>query len=85
MVVEFAPHFELESLFRTLYLAAVFSFDLCDVTTVAECSVKNNSQVCWGWSALNFFSAPRDVQISAGFSVSDMEYACLWLSWVGGF
>ena len=30
-----------------------------------------------------FFAAPRDVQLLVGFSVSDMEYACLCLLWVG--
>ena len=29
-----------------------------------------------------FFTAPRDVQLSFGFLVSDMEYACLCLCWI---
>ena len=53
------------------------------MSTVAECYDKNNSKVCWGWTVLNIFAAPRDVQLSVGFSVFDMEYACLWLFWVG--
>ena len=32
---------------------------------------------------LKFFAAPRDVQLSVGFSGSHMEYACLCLFWVG--
>ena len=32
---------------------------------------------------LKFFAAPRDVHLSVGFAVSDMEYACLCLFWVG--
>ena len=55
MMAEFAPHFELEILFRTLFLAAVFALTLCDVSNVAECSVKINSQVYWGWNVLKFF------------------------------
>ena len=58
-------------------------FGLCDVSTVAECSVKNSYQVCWGWSLHKFLAALRDVQLSVGFSVSDMEYACLCLFWDG--
>ena len=53
------------------------------MSTVAECYVKNNSQVCLGWSVLIFFAAPRDAQLSVGFSVSDIESACLRFSWVG--
>ena len=45
MVAGVASHFELESFFRILLLAASLHFDLCDVSTVAECSVNNNSQV----------------------------------------
>ena len=29
-----------------------------------------------------FFVTPGDVQLSVGFSFSDMEYACLCLFWV---
>ena len=53
------------------------------MSTVAECSVRNNTQVCWGWSVLHLFSAPQEVQLSIGFSVSDMEYACLYRLCVG--
>ena len=53
------------------------------MSTVTECSVKNNSHVCWGWSVLKLFPAPRDVQLSIDFSVADVEYACLCLFWVG--
>ena len=54
MVVGCVPHFYAESFFRTLFLAAV--------STVTECSTKNNSQVCWGWSVLKCFAVPRDVK-----------------------
>ena len=57
-------------------------FDFSDMITVAECSVKNNSPVCWGWSVLKFFSAPRDIQLTVGLTVSDMEYTCLCVFWV---
>ena len=39
------------------------------MSNAAECSVKNNSQVCWGWNVLKFFAAPQDVQLSVGLSV----------------
>ena len=34
---------------------------------------------------LKLFAAPRDFQLSVNFSVSDMEYACISLFWVGMF
>ena len=58
-------------------------FDHCDVSTVVECCVKNNSQICWSWGVFKFFAATRDVQVPVGFPVSDMEYACMMLVWVG--
>ena len=39
--------------------------------------------VCWCWSVITLFAAPRDVQLSVGFSVSDMEYA--WLPFLGWY
>ena len=47
------------------------------------CFVKNDSQVCWCWGVLKFFAAPRDAQLSVGFSVLDMQDACLCLFWAG--
>ena len=45
MVAGFAPNFVLERFSRTLCLAVVFALILAmQVGTVAECSVKNNSQ-----------------------------------------
>ena len=54
-----------------------------DVSTVAKCSVKSNSQVDWGWSMFQFLSTPLYVQLSVRFSVPEVEYACLCLVWVG--
>ena len=51
------------------------------MSTVAECSIKIT--VRWGWGVLKLFATPRYVQLSVGFSVSDMKYACLCLFWVG--
>ena len=57
--------------------------DIWYISTVAECAIKNNFQVCWGRSVLKLFAAPRDVQLSVGFSFSDVTYVCLCLFWVG--
>ena len=52
------------------------------MSTVAKCSVKNNSEVCWAgfWDMCKLFAASHDVLLSVSFAVSDMEYACLCLS-----
>ena len=76
MVAGVSSHFELESFFRTLFRTAVFA-----LTFEAECSVRNNSQVCW--DVFKIFTGPRDVQLSAVFYVSVLEYACLCHLWVG--
>ena len=78
MVAGFALHLELESFFRTFFCCSL-RFNICDVSTVAECSVKNNSQLLWACGVFKFFVAPRYVQLSVGFSVSYIVYACLCL------
>ena len=78
MVAGFAPRFRLESFFMALFLR----FDLCDMSTVAESSIKNNCHVCC--DVHKFLAAASDVQLSVRFSVSDMSAS--FLDWhAGGF
>ena len=81
MVAGVSSHFELESFFRTLFRTAVFA-----LTFEAECSVRNNSQVCW--DVFKIFTGPRDVSafgcfLCFGFGI---RLSVSFMGWhVGGF
>ena len=47
--------FRIRELILVIVSCCSSHFDIFDVSTVAECSVKNNFQVCWCQSVLSFF------------------------------
>ena len=73
----YGPSFDLPLFIRTWYLHLLY-ISIFYVVFTAILTV-----ITLRYVGVGFLVAPRDVQLSVGFSVSDIKYAFLCLFWVG--